>query len=172
MFNKVKTCTHVSMVTLPTMVTVVKQWAKLWVKLSHDKDGTNMVSKPPFTFPFWLVQVLHPPQKFERSSFWNDWNYIIKNYDVKATFNGFTSLLNLMKIYQLVQNLLMGDTDRHHDIISLIFAYKKSRQKCGSLTFGYKTPNRNAMVQSCTADRCSANLKIISTIFLILSLTF
>jgi hypothetical protein len=50
----------------------------------------------------------------------------------------FTSLLNLMKIYQLVQKFIMGDTqtDRQHDIISLIFAYKKSRQKCGSLTFG------------------------------------
>jgi len=45
------------------------------------------------------MQVLHPPQKFERPPFWNGWSYGIKNYGVEVTFNDMTSLLNFMKIY-------------------------------------------------------------------------
>jgi hypothetical protein len=41
----------------------------------------------------------------------NGLNYEIKNYGVEAIFNGTTSLLNSMKIYQLVQTLL-GETHR------------------------------------------------------------
>jgi hypothetical protein len=43
-----------------------------------------------------------------------EWLYLMKlwgyNYGIEVTFNGITSLLNFMKIYQLVQKLL-GETD-------------------------------------------------------------
>jgi hypothetical protein len=78
----------------------------------------------------WLVQVLYPPQKFERPPFKNAWRYGIRKYGIKVTFNGMTSLLNFIKIYQLVQKLLGGDTqtDRQTgDLISLTFLFKESR---------------------------------------------
>jgi len=53
----------------------------------------------------------NPPQKFERPPFWNGCSYGIKNYGVEVTFNGMTSLLNFIKIYQLVQKLIGGQTD-------------------------------------------------------------
>jgi hypothetical protein len=53
-------------------------------------------------------------QKFERLPFWNVWRYGIKKYGVKVTFNGMTSLLNFIKIYQLVPNLFVG-THRQKD---------------------------------------------------------
>jgi hypothetical protein len=62
-----------------------------------------------FHGPTLTVQVLHPPQKFERPSFWNGWSYGIKKYGVEVTFNGMTFLLNFIKICQLVQKLLGGD---------------------------------------------------------------
>jgi hypothetical protein len=87
--------------------------------------------------PRWLVQVLHSPQKFERPPFWNGWKYGIKKYGVEVTFNGMTSLLNFIKVYQLVQKLLGGDTqtedgrtDRQTgDLINLTFLFKESRPK-------------------------------------------
>jgi hypothetical protein len=60
-----------------------------------------------FMVPHWLVQVLHPPQKFERPPFCNAWRYGIDKYGVDVTFNGMTSLLNFIKIYQLVRKLLV-----------------------------------------------------------------
>jgi hypothetical protein len=60
------------------------------------------------------MQVLNPPQKFERPPFWNAWRYGIEMYGVEVTFNDMASLLNALKIYQLVQNLL-GE-DRQTDI--------------------------------------------------------
>jgi hypothetical protein len=65
--------------------------------------------------PRWLIQVLHPPQKFERPLFWNAWRYRIKMYGVEVTFNDMTSILNFIKIYQLVKKLLGGQSDRHID---------------------------------------------------------
>jgi hypothetical protein len=53
--------------------------------------------------PCWLVQVFHPPQKFEHPPFWNDWSYGIK------TYGEITSLLNFMKMYQLIQKLLVEE---------------------------------------------------------------
>jgi hypothetical protein len=58
------------------------------------------------------MQVLDPLQKFERPVFWNGWKYDIKNYCVEVTFNCMASLLNLIKIYPLVQTLLVGDTQK------------------------------------------------------------
>jgi hypothetical protein len=56
------------------------------------------------------AEVLHRPtsQKFERPPFWNGWSYGIEIYDVEVTLNGMMSLLNLMKMYQMVQKLLVG----------------------------------------------------------------
>jgi hypothetical protein len=86
-----------------------------------------------FTVPCWLVQVLHPPQKSERPPYWNAWRYEIKKYGVEVTFNGMTSLLNFIKIYQFVQKLLGGThkhTDRQAgDLKSLTFLFKESRLK-------------------------------------------
>jgi len=48
----------------------------------------------------WLVQVLHPPQKF-----------------VQVTLNGMANLLNFIKIYELVQNLLGRNPDRQTCVI-------------------------------------------------------
>jgi hypothetical protein len=58
----------------------------------------------------------------------------LKKYSFEVTFNGMTSLLNFIKIYQLVQKLLGGDTqtdirtDRQTgDLINLTFLFKESR---------------------------------------------
>jgi hypothetical protein len=85
--------------------------------------------------PRWLVQVLNPPQKFERSPFWNGWRYRIRKHGIEVIFNGMTSLLNFIKIYQLVQKLLggtyrqtNGQTGRQTgDLISLTFLFEESR---------------------------------------------
>jgi hypothetical protein len=82
--------------------------------------------------PRWLVQVLHPPQKFERPPFCNGWRYGIKKYGFEVTFNGMTSLLNFIKIYRLVQKLLGGPTNRRTDrqtgdLTSLTFLFKEIR---------------------------------------------
>jgi hypothetical protein len=62
--------------------------------------------------------------------------YGIKMYGIEVTFNGMTPLLNFIKIYQLVQKLLGGDTqtDRRTDrqtgdLISLTFLFEESRLK-------------------------------------------
>jgi hypothetical protein len=67
------------------------------------------------------VQALHPPQKFEHPPFWNCLSYEIKNYCVEVFLNDITSLLNFMKLYQLVQTLLVGTQRQHGDLISLTF---------------------------------------------------
>jgi hypothetical protein len=48
--------------------------------------------------------------KFKRQPFLNGWIYVIKKYGVVVTFNGMISLLHVKKICQLVQKLLVGDT--------------------------------------------------------------
>jgi hypothetical protein len=58
--------------------------------------------------PRWLVQVLHPPRKFEQLPFWNDWSYRIKNYDTEVTFNGMTSLSNFIKNPLTVLKVIRG----------------------------------------------------------------
>jgi hypothetical protein len=84
-----------------------------------------------------LVQVLHPPQKFECPPFWNAWRSGIKKYGFEVTFNGMTSLLNFIKVYQLVKKLLGGTrrrTDRQtSDLTSLTFLFKESRLKTSDI---------------------------------------
>jgi hypothetical protein len=89
--------------------------AAMFVFFVYDKSGlikscSTFETLQNFMVPYWLVQVLHPPQKFERPPFWNGWKYRIKKYGFEVTFNDMTSLLNFIKIYQLVQKLLRGHT--------------------------------------------------------------
>jgi hypothetical protein len=81
-----------------------------WQKWSYEKLFIlwREISIQNFMAPRWLMQVLHPPQKFERPPFWNGWRYGIKKYGIEVSFNGMTSLLNFIKIYLLVQKLLGG----------------------------------------------------------------
>jgi hypothetical protein len=81
-----------------------------WQKWSHQMLFIlwRSINIQNFMVPHWLVQVLHPSQKFERPPFWNGWRYGIKRYGVKVAFNGMTSLLNFIKIYQLAQWLVCG----------------------------------------------------------------
>jgi hypothetical protein len=57
----------------------------------------------------------------------------MKKYGFEVTFNGMTSLLNFIKIYQLVQKLFGGthrQTDRQTgELISLNFLFEESRLK-------------------------------------------
>jgi hypothetical protein len=73
-------------------------------------------------FPRWLVQVLHPPQKFERPPFWNGWRNGINKYGVEVILNGMTFLPNFIKIYQLVQKLLGGG---HRQTDRLVISHKQ-----------------------------------------------
>jgi hypothetical protein len=106
-----------------------------WQKCSYWKLFIlwRSISIQNFMVPRWMVQVLHPPQKFERPPFWNGWNYGINKYGIEVTFNGMTSLLNLIKIYKLVQKLWREthrQTDRQTgDPISLTFLLEESRLK-------------------------------------------
>jgi hypothetical protein len=68
------------------------------------------------------VQVLHPPQKFERPLFWNGCSYDIKIYGYLVDYNGMTSQLNFVKIYHLVYKLV-GGTDRHRMVIPLAYMF-------------------------------------------------
>jgi hypothetical protein len=73
------------------------------------------------------VQVLHPPQKLEHPPFLNGSIYRIKNYGVEVTFNGITSVLNFIQIYQLAQKLI-GERETHRqddDLLSLHFSFGK-----------------------------------------------
>jgi hypothetical protein len=76
-----------------------------------------------------MVQVLYSPQKFECPSFWNGCSYSSKKYGIGVTFNGMPSLLNFIKIYQLLQKL-NGGTDRHIDrmVISLAYIFPLERK--------------------------------------------
>jgi hypothetical protein len=56
-----------------------------------------------------LVQIIHPPQKFE---FCNGWRYWIKSYGVEVTFIDMASLLNLIKMYWSIQKFIGGQGDR------------------------------------------------------------
>jgi hypothetical protein len=102
--------------------------------------------------PHWLVQVFHPPHKFERPPFLNAWRYGIRKYGVEVTFNGMTSLLNFIKIYRLVQTLLGGgDTDRQTgDLISLTFLFKESRLIRTQITCVWK---QNSQESICNFSR-------------------
>jgi hypothetical protein len=63
-----------------------------------------------FMAPHCLVQVFHTSSEVWTLPFWNIWSYRIKEYGIAIKFNDMISLLNFMKIYQLVQKLLVGDS--------------------------------------------------------------
>jgi hypothetical protein len=74
----------------------------------------------------WLLQVLQPLQKFERSPFWNACSYGIKNYGNEVTFNGITSLANFIQLYHSFQKLIEGQIDRM--TISLTYFFPLGRK--------------------------------------------
>jgi hypothetical protein len=53
-------------------------------------------------------EVLYLPQKLERPPLWNVWTYWIKEYDVRITFDGMTSLLNVIKSTNWFKNYYSG----------------------------------------------------------------
>jgi hypothetical protein len=81
--------------------------------------------------PRKLVQVFHPPQKFERPQYSNLLTHGFKNYDVEVTFNGMNSLMNYIKIH-LVQKLLGGTHSQDGDVISLHSPLGKQAKKIAS----------------------------------------
>jgi hypothetical protein len=93
----------------------------------------------------WLVQVLHLPQKSERSPFWNGCSYGIENDGIKVSFNGMTSLLNFIKSTNWFKSLWGRQTHRQEDdLISLHFSFRKeSRLKtCWFCCHNYMTFGR------------------------------
>jgi hypothetical protein len=68
---------------------------------------------------------------FERPPFWNGCSYGIKKYGFEVTFNGMTSLLNFIKIYQLDQD---GDEQTHSQDGDLISLYKARRKETAGKT--------------------------------------
>jgi hypothetical protein len=61
--------------------------------------------------PWCPAPILQSPQKLKRQLFWNSWSYEIKKHGAEVNLNGMTSLLFVIKVYQLVQNLLVGGLD-------------------------------------------------------------
>jgi hypothetical protein len=52
------------------------------------------------------------------------WSYEIKSYGAVVTFSDMSFLLNFMKIYDMVKECLVGNTDRQHgDLISFTFLF-------------------------------------------------
>jgi len=67
------------------------------------------------------VQVLHPPQEFERPPFWNGWSYGIKVWH-RGHFHWHNPLLNFIKSPIGLKVIRDTQTDRQNgDIISLAF---------------------------------------------------
>jgi hypothetical protein len=62
----------------------------------------------PLDSPRFTAVGFHPPQKFERLTFPKGWNYGVKSYGVEVPFSNMTFLLNLIKICQLFQKLLVN----------------------------------------------------------------
>jgi hypothetical protein len=50
----------------------------------------------------------------------------IKKYGIEVIFNGMTSLLNFIKICQLVEKLLGGTDSQTGDLISLTLLFEES----------------------------------------------
>jgi hypothetical protein len=124
-YTKVHLCNGSWVVSTEQTMNFNIQTAAMFVFLVFDKNGLIKscssfadlsVSIQNFMVPRWLVQVLHPPQKFERPPFWNGWKYVIKKNDVEVTFNGMTSLLNFIKNLQIGSKVIRGGhTDRRTD---------------------------------------------------------
>jgi hypothetical protein len=59
-----------------------------------------------FMVPRWLVQYLHPPQKFQSLPFLNGRSYRIRNNGIEVTFSGMILLRNFM--YHWFQSIWGG----------------------------------------------------------------
>jgi hypothetical protein len=59
---------------------------------------------------------------FRSPPFWNCGSYMIKNFGIEVTFNGITSVLNFIKIFQLVQRLMEGGGGQTHRMV-ISFTY-------------------------------------------------
>jgi hypothetical protein len=77
--------------------------------------------------PRWLVQFLHPPQKFERSPFLNGESYRTIDYGVEVPFNSMTFLLNLINVYDFFSNAdrVVQTHRQDNDLINLLFFFVK-----------------------------------------------
>jgi hypothetical protein len=78
-------------------------------------------------------------------------------YGIEVTFNGMISLLNFIKIYQLVKKLLGGGTHRQTDrqtgdLISFTFLLKESRLIKVIKAFNIMTTSRLKMVAQPTLE--------------------
>jgi hypothetical protein len=62
---------------------------------------------------------------FERPPFWSGCRYNTETYGVEVIFNGMSTLLNFIKIYQFVQKLIVR-TDRM--VISLAYIFPLGRK--------------------------------------------
>lgn len=116
------------------MVSVVKQWVQLWDPVL-DKYGLNCHMRIVW-FP-WLPNSLSYSH-VDWCKFWtslitlnichfDSWSNEIKNYSKEVTFNVKSSLLNVIKIYQFVQKLLLGgggQTDRWSHKLHFLFLSK------------------------------------------------
>jgi hypothetical protein len=78
-----------------------------------------------------------------------------------------TSLLNFIKIYQLVQKLLEGDrqTDRQTgDLISLTFLFEENRLKTSAIeTSALKNPRANHIIKSPAVGPCGSTPPVPNT---------
>jgi hypothetical protein len=72
--------------------------------------------KQHFMIPRWLVQVLYPLQKFERSLLWNGFRYMISKYEVEVALSGMIYVLNFINIYQY--EAIKGDTRTGNMVMS------------------------------------------------------
>jgi hypothetical protein len=78
-----------------------------------------------FIVQCWMVEILHPPRKFERQLFCKGLCYGIKSCGIEVNFNGMTRLLNFIKMYRWYKFCRDRQTQRHDreegDLISLLF---------------------------------------------------
>jgi hypothetical protein len=88
-------------------------------------SSSENLSEYKISWPYvnWCKFCIH--LKFEFPAFWNGCSCGIKNCCAEVTYSGMTSLLNFIKIYQLVEKLMGGDrcTDTHTDRMVMSLAY-------------------------------------------------
>jgi hypothetical protein len=73
--------------------------------------------------PRWLVQVLHPHQKFERPPFWNGWRYGIKKYGVEVHFQWHDLPTEFHKNLPIGSKVIWGDTQTDGQTDRLVISW-------------------------------------------------